>query len=190
MPPPSPAIQEPLSHEEGFAANFSSTYGADTSDQPLSYGSPPASDNLLPKPDLARLSWYQLECGITGSVDHCLGPIKIHCMKNCIKMEDGDSDCTKLRSKCDEDLDSLIDQCSVLKWELFKDSIVEFLNNRLVKPGNKVELPPTWNLSSPGDIYDALHVIQSTSEDAMIHLAYGQMRLYKSVQERLKGWGT
>ena len=66
-----------------------------------------------------------------------------------------------------------------------KKELLRYLEDRKAVPGSRIEIPSTWNMTDPGEIFGALKTITSKSWDAKIRRAYAQMKLYYSVNEKI-----
>ncbi|KAK4693361.1 hypothetical protein P7C71_g4028, partial [Lecanoromycetidae sp. Uapishka_2] len=126
-----------------------------------------------------RAARYRKEHGITRNEEHVLASIRKQC-RNVPDMYKGTREIKE--AKREVDLEMVLQTCTKLKWENVCETLLTFLEDRLVTPGKAEQLPSTWNMDTPGEILDALQTIQSTTEDAMLHRAFGQMRLRESVK--------
>ena len=80
---------------------------------------------------------------------------------------------------------AILRKMSSLDFDRIKYLLLEFLNNRLRVPGREteIEMPSTWSMSDPEEVFNALKTIHLNSQDCKIHRAYGQIHLYELVEE-------
>lgn len=84
------------------------------------------------------------------------------------------------------ELQVLFDICRKLPLRIVKASLLRELRDRIEVPGTRTEIPLTGNMTNSSDILDALQCIKGTTINAKIHRAYGQMKLFRSVQNDIK----
>ncbi len=142
------------------------------------------AENAVNEVRLESLAWkkYETESGITMKVANVIESITDHCLT--ITFE------TKRKYKKSKELqvDELLQECEKLDTDMVKDALVRFLNDRIVVPGSKTEaaeMPSTWEMSDPGDIFDALQSIKTNTWDAFIHRAHGQMKLHALIKRQM-----
>ncbi|KAK0513739.1 hypothetical protein JMJ35_003461 [Cladonia borealis] len=87
----------------------------------------------------------------------------------------------------ENELQALFHICRKLPIRIVKAWLLRELESRIVVPGQKTAIPSTADLYNPSDILDALQSIKMTTINAKANRAYGQMRLYKSVQGEIDG---
>ncbi len=119
---------------------------------------------------------YRTEIGVIRGTPSIVGPIKDQCLT---------LPCRVLRpERKDKEIEDVLDVCTSLDLDRAKFSLLEFLDNRLKQPGSANGIPPKWNnISNPCEIFNALQMIKTNSLDAKIHRAFGQIRLFWSVEE-------
>ena len=127
---------------------------------------------------------YEIELGLVRGEEK----IKEYIMKECFPLGDNYRSNNKWFSKKD-DLRELFPICRKLPFRIVKDKLLRELESRIVVPGQKTVIPSTADLFNPSDIFDALQSIKMTTINAKVNRAYGQMRLYKSVQGKIIGGG-
>ena len=86
----------------------------------------------------------------------------------------------------ENELQVLFHVCRKLPLRIVKAWLLRELKSRIEVPGNRTEIPSTANMSNPSDILDALQCIKMTTINSKIHRAYGQMRLFESVEGDVK----
>ena len=91
----------------------------------------------------------------------------------------------KKRASPSDELRELFLTCRKLPLRIVKGRLLVELRNRIMSPGQKTAIPSTADLFNPGDILDALQSIKMTTINAKVNRAYGQMRLFKSVQGKI-----
>ena len=84
------------------------------------------------------------------------------------------------------ELQVLFDICRKLPLRIVKDLLLRELRDRIEVPGTRTEIPLTGNMSNSSDILDALQCIKGTTINSKIHRAYGQMKLFRSVQNDIE----
>ena len=84
------------------------------------------------------------------------------------------------------ELQVLFDICRKLPLRIVKAWLLRELRSRIEVPGTRTEIPLTGSMSNSDDILDALQCIKGTTINAKIHRAYGQMKLFGSVQDDIK----
>ena len=84
------------------------------------------------------------------------------------------------------ELQVLFDICRKLPLRIVKALLLRELRDRIEAPGTRTEIPLTGNMSNSSDILDALQCIKGTTINAKIHRAYGQMKLFRSVQNDIE----
>ena len=92
----------------------------------------------------------------------------------------------KKRTSPSDELRELFLTCRKLPFRIVKGRLLVELRNRIKAPGQKTAIPSTADLFNPTDILNALQSIKMTTINAKVNRAYGQMRLYKSVQGKIK----
>ena len=83
------------------------------------------------------------------------------------------------------ELQELFETCRKLPLRIVKACLLRELRSRIEVPGTRTQIPLTGNMSNSSDILDALQCIKGTSINAKIHRAYGQMKLFRSVQNNI-----
>ena len=125
---------------------------------------------------------YEIELGLVRGEEK----IKEYVMKECFPLSDNHRANNKWFSKAD-DLRELFLIFRKFPFRIVKDRLLRELKSRIVVPGQKTAIPSTADLFNPSDILDALQTIKMTTINAKVNRAYGQMRLYKSVQGKIEG---
>ena len=93
---------------------------------------------------------------------------------------------TKKKTSPRDELRELFLTCRKLPFRIVKGRLLVELRNRIRAPGQKTAIPSTADLFNPNDILNALQSIKMTTINAKTNRAYGQMRLFKSVQGKIK----
>ncbi|MCJ1455580.1 hypothetical protein MMC28_005935 [Mycoblastus sanguinarius] len=119
---------------------------------------------------------YEKEVGITRGTRDVTDSIKAYCFERFGH--------THNKARQWEQMGEVCDNGRKLDSRVVKSKLVTFMENRLQKSGNRKKTPSTWDMSDPSEIYGALQEIHSTSQDASIHRAYGQMKLFLSVNAK------
>ena len=172
-----------------FAANQSTKATSEVSSMPTqlrrSVTAPPPSQEVgltNSPPKTQTPTEYEIELGLVRGEEK----IKRYIMKECFDLSDDyrPSPNKKWFSKGD-DLRELLPICRRLPSRIVKVKLLEELESRIVVPGQKTAIPSTADLFDPFDILDALQSIKLTTLNAKVNRAYGQMRLYKSVQGQI-----
>ena len=99
--------------------------------------------------------------------------------KKLLKLRTG-RDLVRMRStsQANLEMDTVFESCRMLKSDMVRELLLEFLRNRLVSPGCKNEtIPATWDINDPDEVYDILEGIDKETSDFAIHQAFGQMKL-------------
>ena len=86
----------------------------------------------------------------------------------------------------EDEVQAMFDVCRKLLPRIVKAWLLRELKSRIEVPGNRTEIPSTANMSNPSEILDALQCIKMTTINSKVHRAYGQMRLFESVQVVIK----
>ena len=84
------------------------------------------------------------------------------------------------------ELQVLFDICRKLPLRIVKALLLRELRDRIEVPGTRTEIPLTGNMSNSSDILDALQCIKGTTINSKIHRVYGQMKLFRSVQNDIE----
>lgn len=114
---------------------------------------------------------YTMEYGITMGTETVIAPIRTHCLQLPL-----DSSRTPRKTK-EEQLRDVFDILRRLDFSFAKEKLVDHLKERIDMPGIKSEIPLTCEMNDSGDIYNALQSIKTTTTDAKLNRAYGQMKL-------------
>jgi len=122
---------------------------------------------------------YEKEVGIIRNTESVVGPIKAHCLREFLSR-------SRFPGKKESDFTDILNECALLKFSKTKSKLLDFLENRLEVPGSRTEMPSLWKMSKTDDILCALETIKARSIDAKIHRAYGQMKVYLSVDAKVK----
>ena len=123
---------------------------------------------------------YKREVGIIRRDPIIIGPIENHCHK----FLGNASDCSLGTSK--KEVGELLNTIEQLDFLYAKDQLIKYLNNRQAKMGMQPETPATWTMSEPQQVLGALRTIRTICDDAHIHRAFGQMKLYLLVKQKLE----
>ena len=127
-------------------------------------------------------SWdtYKREVGIIRRDPKVIAPIENHCCK-----AQGDEwGCHSANPK--KELGDLLNTIKQLDFSFVKTRLIRYLSNRQAKLGIQLETQATWTMSEPQHILGALNTIKTICDDAQIHRAFGQMRLYLLVHQKLE----
>ena len=131
-----------------------------------------------PGPNLDRL--WETELGLTGNVADIIKPMKEHCKT--FRQFDG-----RRRINEREEINEIFTECNRhLFFETVKRDLLTYLRDRKVVPGSRIEIPSTWEMTDPSEIFSAIKTITSKSKDAKIHRAYAQMKLRFSIDEKIE----
>ena len=84
------------------------------------------------------------------------------------------------------ELQVLFDICRKLPPRIVKACLLRELKSRIEVPGTRTQIRLTDNTSNSSDILDALQCIKGTTINAKVHRVYGQMKLFRSVQNDVK----
>lgn len=111
----------------------------------------------------------------------------------------GQSKVGRLYDRQANDFKELAIACKKFDFKRLQSDLLDFLNNRIrtvqkqksllrEKGGAtaKTQMPRTWDMSDPDEIYSALIAIKDTTDAAKIHRAFGQMQLYLTVKQKEK----
>ena len=123
---------------------------------------------------------YNKEVGIIRQDANIIAPIEDHCYTF---LGDG-SDCRRGNPK--KEMGELLGHIEPLDFLCTKNRLVKYLKNRQAKMGMQLETPATWTMSEPKQVLGALRTIKTICDDAHIHRAFGQMKLYLLVQQELE----
>ncbi|KAL9638685.1 MAG: hypothetical protein Q9164_001393 [Protoblastenia rupestris] len=130
--------------------------------------------------NLGPVSGYALELAITAGFDHVLIRIKEECQPLKHPHEN-----RLPPKKVNDEIEEILRSLSKLDPVIVTDDLVEHLTNRLkVKEYiniDDMEMPATWTMSDPGEIFRAIHGIMMASIDGKIHRALGEMILFHLV---------
>ena len=124
---------------------------------------------------------YEVERGLVRGVEK----IREYVMRECLCFSE--SCRAKKWYKPEEELRKLLPTFQKLPFEIVKNKLLVELESRIMVPGQKTAIPSTVDLFNPSDILDALQCIKMTTINAKVNRAYGQMRLFKSVQGKING---
>ena len=131
-------------------------------------------------PQLHSWDTYNREIGIIRRDPQIIAPIENHCCK----AQGGEWNCHSGNPK--KELNELLNTIEQLDFHLAKDRLVRYLNNRRARMGIQPETPATWTMSEPQHVLGALRTLGVICDDAHIHRAFAQMRLYLLVQQKLE----
>ena len=85
-----------------------------------------------------------------------------------------------------QEINDIFSECQKhLVFFQVKKELLRYLKDRKAVPASRIEIPSTWNMTNPGEIFGALKTITSKSWDAKISRAYAQKKLYHSVNEKI-----
>ncbi len=148
--------------------------------------SPPSQETTLTNNPIKTKTptTYEIELGLVRGE----GKIKEFVMKECFPLGDDYRANNKRFSKAD-DLRELFPIFRKFYFRIVKDRLLRELKSRIEVPGQKTAIPSTAELVNPSEILDALQSIKMTTINAKVNRAYGQMRLYKSVQGKIEKGG-
>ena len=145
--------------------------------------SPPSQEPVLTKipTKIETPTMYEVEKGLVRGVEK----IRKYVMKECLSF----SESYRAKKGCEpaKELRKLFPMFQKLPFEIVKDKLLVELGSRIMVPGQKTAIPSTVDLFNPSDILDALQCIKMTTINAKVNRAYGQMRLFKSVQSKIDG---
>ena len=125
---------------------------------------------------------YEIEIGLVRGEEKT----KEYIMKECAPLSGNYRPNNKWFSKAN-DLRELFPILRKLPFRIVNYRLLRELESRLGVPGQKTAILSTADLFNPSDILDALQTIRMTTINAKVNRAYGQMRLYKSVQDKIEG---
>ena len=121
---------------------------------------------------------YEVEKGLIRGFEK----IRKYIMRECLYF----SGSCRIKNPAKE-LRKLFPMFQKLPFEIVKDKLLVELGSRIMVPGQKTAISSTVDLFNPSDILDALQCIKMTTINAKVNRAYGQMRLFKSVQGKVNG---
>lgn len=121
---------------------------------------------------------YEVERGLVRGLEK----IRNYVMRECLCFS---GNC-RIKNPAKE-LRKLFPMFQKLPFEIVKDKVLVELGSRIMVPGQKTAISSTVDLFNPSDILDALQCIKMTTINAKVNRAYGQMRLFKSVQGKING---
>ena len=140
-----------------------------------------SQENSQIKPPKSKVpTAYEMELGLVRGKEEILKLVMDMCMPLAPSYR-----ANKLFSK-DNELRVMFNLCRKLPLRMVKAWLLRELESRIEVPGNRTEIPSTANLSNSSEIFNALQCIRMTTVNAKIHRAYGQMRLFESVQGDIK----
>ena len=114
---------------------------------------------------------YEKEFGIM-SANAAVDPVK----QNCFMFWTFDG---RRHFNVKQEINDMFSECQKnLVFFRVKKELLRYLGDGKVFPGSRIEIPSTWNMTGPGEIFGALKTITSKSWDAKIRRAYTKMRLY------------
>ena len=120
---------------------------------------------------------YEVELGLVRGEER----IKEYVMGECLPFSENELSSSK------DELRALFLTCRKFPFSIVKSRLLRELESRIVVPGQRTAIPSTAEMSKPSEILDALQSIKMTTINAKVHRAYGQMRLYNSVQGKIGG---
>ena len=126
-------------------------------------------------------SWdtYKREVGIIRRDPKIIASIENHCCK-----AQGDEwNCHSGNPK--KEFGELLNTVKQLDFLFVKNRLLRYLSNRQAKMGIQLETPATWTMSEPQHVLGALRTIRAICDDASIHRAFAQMKLYLLVHQKL-----
>lgn len=123
---------------------------------------------------------YQIEVGLPMRTPAIEAFVKAHCLT--LKP-------WKPRPKFDihHEIADVIEKCRLLEFYKVRQDLHQYLENRAKMPGRKLLARTDWNMSNPGEILDALQTVKTNTFDSKIHRAYGQTKLFSSVNDQVDG---
>ena len=124
---------------------------------------------------------YEVEKGLVRGVEK----IRKYVVRECLSFKE-DYGAKKWYNPAKE-LRNLFPVFQKLPFEIVKDKLLVELGSRIMVPGQKTAIASTVDLVNPSDILDALQCIKMTTINAKVNRAYGQMRLFNSVQSKING---
>ena len=142
----------------------------------------PSEASITKEKALQSEAWdmYKREVGIIRRDPTVIAPIENHCRKILVDASNRRSGNPK------REMGELLSDIEQLDFLFAKDRLVTYLNNRQAKLGMQTETPATWTMSEPQQVLGALRTIGMICDDAHIHRAFAQMKLYLLVQQRLE----
>ena len=127
-------------------------------------------DDLLKK--------YYFEYGVMNDKAPVIQRLRDHCLKFSSNHFDG--------VRKEVEFQEILISCAYLELYYVRSELVEFLRNRIARPGHNSTVPSIWSMNDPDQILNALGSMNNNTNDARIHRAYGQMRLFSKVEDRVK----
>ena len=141
----------------------------------------PSSQEIISTNDATKTQTptiYEVEKGLVRGLEK----IRNYVMRECLCF----SGSCRIKNPAKE-LRKLFPMFQKLPFEIVKDKLLVELGSRIMVPGQKTAISSTVDLFNPSDILDALQCIKMTTINAKVNRAYGQMRLFKSVQGKING---
>ena len=128
--------------------------------------------SLLPTP-------YQIEVGLPMRTPVIEAYVKAHCLK--LKPLT-----TRPSFSVHDEIADILDKSRLLEFCNARRELYQYLENRAMMPGKKLQARTTWNMSNPGEILETLQTVKTNTSDAKIHRAYGQTMLFSSVNNQVE----
>ncbi len=121
---------------------------------------------------------YQVEFGLPMKTPTIEAYVKAHCLT--LK-----SSRTRPQFYIQDEIAKILNTSSLLDFYKARRELSQYLENREIVPGKKLEARTTWNMSNPGEILDTLQTVRKNTFDAKIHRAYGQTMLFSSINSQV-----
>lgn len=121
---------------------------------------------------------YQVEFGLPMKTPTIEAYVKAHCLT--LK-----SSRTRPQSNIQDEIAKILNTSRLLDFYKARRELYQYLENRVIVPGKKLQAHTTWNMSNPGEILDTLQTVRKNTFDAKIHRAYGQTMLFSSINSQV-----
>ena len=77
-----------------------------------------------------------------------------------------------------KEMDDAFETSKDLEFIFAKIQLLDFMGRKPAAPGSRMELPSTWGISDPIQLFDALQTLNMNVQGAQFHKNNGQMKLW------------
>lgn len=186
---PSTGVNEGTNEEEGTSDPASSRPSAPKSGVPISLPSHKAPTAVMKKESGSKgsilASSLNTEIALCSQDPDTIQQL-IHEFKNIVLPK-----CPRRihPEKLDDDIQAILVLCQKLNFDAVKYRLLEFADRRQKKPGSKARVTDLADKAEPQAIFNAIQVSAANEIDAKLHRIYGQLRLIKSIDEKIAAAG-
>lgn len=121
---------------------------------------------------------YQIEVGLQTKTPAIEALVRAHCLT--LK-----TSTSRPHFNIDDEITKILDNCRLPEFYTARRELYQYLENREKMPGKKLQARTIWDMSNPSEILDTLQTIKTNTADSKIHRAYGQTKLFLSVNTQV-----